>query len=172
MSFFGSIAPIAGMVAGNALAPGVGGVIGGALGGAIGGNEKAQRQKQIEDQSRKLASETARYSPWTHMTPGPIQYAGSDMDNIGGSALGGGLTGLSLGQALGGAAPASSAVSNPPGGQYSLGVNTNLGQSMPSSPPSFGLNTWGQMKEQQSPNMFANNKAYNLPPINNFLSGR
>lgn len=46
-----------------------------------------------EDRQRKLAAETARYSPWTKMTPGAIEEA----DPFG-SAMQGGFSGAALGQ--------------------------------------------------------------------------
>lgn len=46
-----------------------------------------------EDRQRRLAAETQRYSPWTHLQAGPIQEA----DPFG-SALQGGLQGAAMGQ--------------------------------------------------------------------------
>jgi len=51
--------------------------------------------KAREDRQRKLATETARYSPWTGMTPGQIQEA----DPFG-SALQMGATGFGMGQGM------------------------------------------------------------------------
>ena len=51
--------------------------------------------KEREDRQRKLAAETQRYSPWTHMQANPIQEA----DPLG-SAIGFGTTGAMLGQSI------------------------------------------------------------------------
>ena len=51
--------------------------------------------KAKEDRQRKLAAETARYSPWTNMVPGAVNEA----DPFG-SALQGGFTGAALGQGI------------------------------------------------------------------------
>jgi len=48
-----------------------------------------------EKRQRQLAAETQRYSPWTGLSAQPIQEA-----DPWGSVIGGGATGLSLGQSL------------------------------------------------------------------------
>ena len=48
-----------------------------------------------EDRQRKLASETQRYSPWTHLQANPIKEA-----NPFDSTLQGGAQGLSMGQGI------------------------------------------------------------------------
>lgn len=158
MSLFGSLAPIIGTVGGAVIGGPVGAAAGGALGGAIAGNEKYQRQREVEDKTRKLAAETARYSPWTHMTPGAIQYAGSDTDAIGGGALAGGMTGYSLGTMAAGV---------PKPGAGPMGPMPALGSSAVPAAPSYGLGVNTQLPQTQTygggspwPNMFANNNPY------------
>lgn len=68
------------------------------LAGAYMGKKKHEREQQIEDSDRKLAAETARYSPWTGMTPGPIRRAGSEFGSVFGGGLQGGLGGLMFAQ--------------------------------------------------------------------------
>jgi len=65
--------------------------------GAIQGAMKNNRAREIESNDRNLASETARYSPWTHMSPGSIRYAGS----AGGDIIGGAMAGLGTAQSMG-----------------------------------------------------------------------
>ncbi len=66
------------------------------LGMAAAGLLKSQLvDKPREDRQRRLASETQRYSPWTHMQAQPIQEA----DPFG-SALGFGSQGASLGMQM------------------------------------------------------------------------
>lgn len=101
MSFWESLAPILGAGVGTVVGGPLGGALGGAAGGAIAGNAKQRRQQEIEDQTRALASETARYSPWTKMTPNEIQYAGSGVENVYGGTLAGGLTGHGIGKQFG-----------------------------------------------------------------------
>lgn len=68
-------------------------LIASALGAGL-GNEKHKRAEQIENSDRKLASATARYSPWTGMAPQQIRMAGSHLGDIAGGAL----SGFSVGQ--------------------------------------------------------------------------
>ncbi len=51
--------------------------------------------KAKEDRQRKLAAETARYSPWTQMQPGDVQEA----DPFG-STMQGGMSGWAFGQGM------------------------------------------------------------------------
>lgn len=55
-----------------------------------------QHAKKNEDADRKLAAETARYSPWTNMAPQPIRRANSAFSDIGGGLMSGLATGQSL----------------------------------------------------------------------------
>lgn len=66
--------------------------------GAALGAMKNKREQEVESSDRKLASETARYSPWTKMQPGSIRRAGSQM----GSVFGGALSGAGGAQGMGG----------------------------------------------------------------------
>ena len=65
--------------------------------GAIAGQQKQKRQQAMEESDRKLAAETARYSPWTGMTPNQIRHA---ENSAFGATLGGGLAGYSQGSAM------------------------------------------------------------------------
>lgn len=68
------------------------------LGGLLAGGgllKSMTLDRAKEDRQRKLAAETARYSPWTGMTPGAIEEA----DPFG-SALQFGTTGAMLGQGI------------------------------------------------------------------------
>lgn len=58
--------------------------LGKAIGGLLGSNSQ-----------RKLAAETARYSPWTHMTPGNI-----DTPSPVGDIASGALSGIATGQSI------------------------------------------------------------------------
>lgn len=57
--------------------------------GLIAGAAQAVGNTQKEAGQRRLASATARYSPWTHMSPNAVQYA-----NPMGDILAGGMAGL------------------------------------------------------------------------------
>lgn len=65
--------------------------------GAIAGQQKQKRQQAMEESDRKLAAETARYSPWTGMTPNQIRHA---ENSAFGATLGGGLAGYAQGASM------------------------------------------------------------------------
>lgn len=111
--------------------------------GAIGGGLKFLLDKNNEAKDRHLQAETARYSPWTGMSPQPVKRA-NPFD-----VVAGGAAGLSFEQAnpnlFGGAD-----VTGTAGGGYggaNLGVDTDLpgapgGQSqMLAGGPGLGANT-------------------------------
>lgn len=68
--------------------------------GAVAGHQKQKQQQAMADSDRKLASETARYSPWTGMTPGQIR---NPENSAFGATLGGGIAGYSQGAGMQGA---------------------------------------------------------------------
>lgn len=119
-----------------------------AAAGALMGHQKHQREKEIEDQDRKLASATARYSPWTGMAPGQIRRAGSAFGSIGQGALSGAMFGSQFGGggAGGGVAAegAGAAGSNTLGGQD---MAAQMGQDY--GPGAFS--SWDQMQMQKPP---------------------
>jgi hypothetical protein len=57
--------------------------------GALMGHQKNKRAQEVESSDRKLAAETARYSPWTGMKPQEIRTAGSQFGDMAGGALSG-----------------------------------------------------------------------------------
>lgn len=65
--------------------------------GALMGMMKHQKDASNEDADRKLASETARYSPWTKMTPGPIRRANASVMDVGQGAMSGAMFGQQFG---------------------------------------------------------------------------
>lgn len=73
--------------------------------GAVQGKKRAEREADIESQSRKMRAAEQQYSPWTGRTSfTPVQYATTGAgDAMMSGALAGGLSGASLGNALGGA---------------------------------------------------------------------
>ena len=75
----------------------MGNIWGAIIGGALGGAKGMTVDKDKERRDRYLASETARYSPWTGMKPGAIKEA-----NVLGSMMQGASTGASLGGQFGG----------------------------------------------------------------------
>lgn len=64
-----------------------------AIGAGVGLTKAIAIDKPKENRQRKLAAETIRYSPWTHMQAGPIQEA----DPLG-STLAFGMTGAQMQQ--------------------------------------------------------------------------
>lgn len=144
MSLFGSLAPVLGMAGGALIGGPVGAAAGGALGGAVAGNEKHKQQLDRQHKTAELASATARYSPWTHMTPGNIDWAGSDVDAIGGGALAGGMTGYSLGSSFAGK-PAP------------LGIDPGVSKVGGASAGGYDPN---MMQNSPWPSMYGNNNAY------------
>jgi len=70
--------------------------------GALKGKTDIDRAKQIENSDRKLASETARYSPWTGMQPQQIRQAPSAFGTMLGSGMQGAGFGAMLGQGMAG----------------------------------------------------------------------
>jgi hypothetical protein len=64
---------------------------------AVAANQKQKQQQANADSQRKLASETARYSPWTGMTPNQVQEPGSTAF---GATLGGGISGFAGGMGM------------------------------------------------------------------------
>lgn len=106
--------------------------------GGLLGFMKNRRAQQIEDSSRKLAAETARYSPWTGMTPGPIQHAGSMFGDVASGALSTGLTAHTLGAGGGGAPGLGKDVAQSPWGAMSAG-----GYDKPLAPSMFDNNPYG-----------------------------
>lgn len=109
-----------------------------AAGGGLLGLMKHKREEQIEGSSRKLAAETARYSPWTGMTPGPIKYAGSMFGDIGSGALSGGLTGATFA-----------------GGAPELGKDAGAS-------PWGAMSAGGYEKPMGAPSMFGNYNPYQV----------
>lgn len=105
--------------------------------------------KPREDSDRKLAAETQRLSPWTHMQANPIQRA-----SLFNSVLQGGTAGalLGAGGAFGGEGAAeatgiSADVANTPspfGGLYDENLTDQIGNTQ-LNPPVFGGNApmWG-----------------------------
>lgn len=69
----------------------------GAAGGALLGAKKQEREQQIEDADRKLASETQRYSWVTGNQAQPIRNAGGSWMNMGQGALSGAMFGQQFG---------------------------------------------------------------------------
>lgn len=119
----------------------------GAVGGALRGIDQQKRAQAEEDATKKLAAETARYSPWTGMTPQAIHW---NNQTPFGAAIGGGLQGglaaAQLGASLGtgGMAGAAAPMAMGAGQQSSaLAPNVMQGQQSP----------WSQM---QKPNYFGN----------------
>lgn len=101
MGFWQSLLPVAATGAGLAVGGPAGAMIGGAVGGAIAGQEKARRQREIEDQTRKMRAAEIRASPWTGRGPSTgIEFAGSEMGETLGGGLAGGVTGASIGAAF------------------------------------------------------------------------
>lgn len=73
--------------------------VGVAAAGMLAANQKQKQQQKVADSDRKLASATARYSPWTGMTPNQIR----DPENTEfGATVGGGIAGYSMGAGMGG----------------------------------------------------------------------
>lgn len=68
--------------------------------GAYKGQKQAERQQQVEDDSRKQLAAQIKYSPWTGRSSfSPIQYAQtSAADGLIGGGLQGGLSGAAMGQ--------------------------------------------------------------------------
>lgn len=59
------------------------------------GAKKYERQKQIEDQTRNMRAAEIRASPWTGRGPSTqIDYAGSQLGEMGGGALSGASMGM------------------------------------------------------------------------------
>lgn len=73
--------------------------------GAYRGKKQADRQAEVEADSRRMHAAQVRYSPWTgRQSFSPIQYAsGGQMDSMIGGGLQGGVTGAALGQSFGAA---------------------------------------------------------------------
>ena len=74
------------------------------IGAIVGAAKHYGVDKPQEEKERKLAAETARYSPWTGMKPGTVKRA-----NLAGSVIQGGATGAMMGAGLGAGAPAAAA---------------------------------------------------------------
>ena len=70
--------------------------VGLAVAGSVAGKMKNDQAKAVEDKQVKLASDTQRYSPWTGMSAGPIQHAGSAGADIFAGGVGGAMMGQSL----------------------------------------------------------------------------
>ena len=68
-----------------------------AAGGAAMGAMKNQGDEQIEAEDRRMAAETARYSPWTGMQPGQIRQANLQ-NNVMQGAMAGGMMGMNVNQ--------------------------------------------------------------------------
>lgn len=96
----------------------MGGGLWGALAGAGLGAMQYGDKKRQQEHDKQVASETARYSPWTGMKPQAVEAAPSLLGTVGQGALGG----FSFGQQFGGgdaaaapqAAPDASAVPQAP----------------------------------------------------------
>lgn len=113
--------------------------------GMLKGSMQHKREQQIEDADRKLAAETARYSPWTGMTPQPIRQAGSEFGTVLGSGLEGAGAGAILGQGLGmGGTAKPSAVGASPDIWQQMQQQKNPGMSL------GGANYLGDIERQQA----------------------
>ena len=98
MSFWTSVLPMAGMVAGNMVAPGLGGAIGGAVGGALAGNARKQEQLQKQRQTANASADAIAASWARRDGKGSIpetQWASGDDDVLAG-AVGGGMQGYAM----------------------------------------------------------------------------
>lgn len=71
--------------------------VGVAAAGMLAANQKQKQQQANANSQRKLAAETARYSPWTGMTPGQVN---EPENSAFGATLGGGLAGYSMGRSF------------------------------------------------------------------------
>lgn len=83
--------------------------------GAYRGKKQAERQQEVEADSRRQLAAQQRYSPWTGRTSfTPIQYAGQDATSamIGGG-LQGGMTGAAFGQGINSAMAPSTPTQSP-----------------------------------------------------------
>jgi len=116
--------------------------IGMAAAGLLKGKLDSDRAKQIENSDRQLASETARYSPWTRMQPQQIRQAPSAFGTMLGSGMQGAGFGAMLGQGMAGgggsaATGAEGATASIPETKGSLlGNDYNLASSQYSQPAS------------------------------------
>ena len=85
------------------------------VGAMMGAAKHYMADVPAEEADRKLAAETARYSPWTGMKPGQIKRA-----NGVGTITQGAATGALLGSSLGAGTPAAAATT-PEAGTTSMG---------------------------------------------------
>lgn len=115
------------------------------LAGAYMGKKKHEREQQIEDSDRKLAAETARYSPWTGMTPGPIRRAGSEFGSVFGGGLQGGLGGLMFAQG------AKDLSSQAPAAGAKPGIDSQAAAIPPATAMSNRYSGWLGMQKQYQP---------------------
>lgn len=114
---------------------------GGALLGALRGNAQAKQEQQQEDSSRQLAAETARYSPWTGMTPGAIKFKqNTPFGSVLGGALQGGMAGAQMGMGM-------------PGGE-AAGAG-NIWEQMGKKPPTM-YGAGGQTEQASLLNRYSN----------------
>ena len=152
MSFFGSIAPILGGVAGAAVGGPLGAQIGGAAGGMLAGDEKRQKMQQAQDKQRYLAAETARYSPWTGMRP-DIEGLNEGQNALaGGQSMGAGMmAGIEQGGNMGNMWKPTPA----PGADLMAGAT----KSAPMA-GGYSQSPWDLIQKQ--PNMLSNNSPYTM----------
>ena len=102
--------------------------------GAYRGKKQADRQAEVESDSRRQRAAQIRYSPWTgRQSFSDIQYAGSGAtDAMLGGALQGGMSGAAFGQGLSSMSAGADTAAKTAGGQSYLGGNqmsADLGKS-------------------------------------------
>lgn len=117
--------------------------VGMAAAGVVAGKMKNDQAKAVEAKQVKLASETQRYSPWTGMSAGPVQHAGSAGADMFGGGVQGAMMGSAIGKGMNGAAVAE------PGAMASTAGNTGM-------TGSAGANTMSAADEQEQQMMMQN----------------
>jgi hypothetical protein len=156
----------AGFMFGGPAGAQIGGALGGAAGGAIAGEQKYKAQKAKEDQTRAMRAGEQRYSYGTGIKDfTPIDFAGSQANEMQAGALGWGLTGASLGKGAGDLFNQNALQGSMYAKPGMLGTDQNLGYApavqMPQAPtfqnPGVG-SSYEQMlrQSQQSPYTYQN----------------
>lgn len=119
-------------------------MLGGAALGAIQGKNKANREADIERETRNARSAEQRYSPWTGHAPSTqIKYAsGGEFSGMLGGGLQGGMSMGALGQGIDSANAAPADPATPPVAQPAIYGNAGAA-------PTASGGVWGAIQRQR-----------------------
>lgn len=114
--------------------------------GLLGGMMKHGHDQAVENSDRNLAAATARYSPWTGMTPQPVRHAGSMFGDALQGATSFGMMGQGL-DSMAGGKPAMPGVLPDAQNNVMDGASHMQGSAGYGDMSQYGSNPWVNMRK-------------------------